>query len=256
LVAGLSLILASFLYGVFHAAGPGHGKAVLTTYLLTNRALLKRGIWIAVSAAFSQGLVAIILVYGLIWLAGWLPRDTSTAVTWSERLSYGLVFLLGAMLALRAVWRVAGPWLKPAAIDVHAQHMHDHSSCGHSHGPTSEQISKAKDWHTTVGVVLSIGLRPCSGAVVVLIFAHLLGLAWAGIGSVAAMSAGTALAVSVLAVLAVSARDWVVSIGPGGTAWGRYAGIMLSFAGGLFVMAVGWSLLSASFGPTHPLALS
>lgn len=260
LAASLGLITASFLYGIFHAAGPGHGKAVLTTYLLTNRTLVKRGIWIAVAAAFCQGLTAIIIVYGLISVAGWLPSDTTAAVTWSERLSYGLVFVVGALLAGRAAWRLLGPSalrLMPANGSAHApDHDHDHEGCGHSHGPTSEQIAGARDLSTTLGVILSIGLRPCSGAVVVLVFAHFLGLAWAGVGSVAAMSVGTAMAVSVLALLAVNARGLVVSFAPSMGNWGRYFGIAISLAGGVLVMAIGWSLLSASFGPVHPLALS
>lgn len=262
--ASFGLITASFLYGIFHAAGPGHGKAVLTTYLLTNRTLVKRGIWIAVAAAFCQGLTAIIIVYGLISLAGWLPSDTTAAVTWSERLSYGLVFLVGAFLAGRAAWRLLGltvPRLVPANGSAHSHHHshdhnHDHHGCGHSHGPTSDQIAGARDLHTTVGVILSIGLRPCSGAVVVLVFAHFLGLAWAGVGSVAAMSLGTAMAVSILALLAVNARGLVVSLAPSMGMWSRYLGIAISLAGGALVMAIGWSLLSASFGPVHPLALS
>lgn len=266
LVAGLGLVSASFLYGVFHAAGPGHGKAVLTTYLLTNRTLVRRGIWIAVAAAFCQGLTAITIVYGLISVAGWLPSDTTAAVTWSERLSYSLVFLVGAFLAGRAGWRLLGltaPKLVPANGSTHGHghrhehhHDHDHHGCGHSHGPTSDQIASARDLSTTLGVILSIGLRPCSGAVVVLIFAYFLGLAWAGIGAVAAMSLGTAIAVSTLALLAVNARGFVASYAPSMGNVGRYLGIAISIAGGLFVMAIGWSLLSASFGPVHPLALS
>ena len=67
-----------FLYGVLHAAGPGHGKAVLTTYLLTHRQQLQRGIVMGISAAMLQGISAVVLVYGLIGLAGWLPRETES----------------------------------------------------------------------------------------------------------------------------------------------------------------------------------
>ena len=82
--AALALISVSFLYGVFHAAGPGHGKVVLTTYLLTQKERAVRGIGLAAAAALCQGVTAIVLVYGLIWFAGWLPRDTSAAIAWSS----------------------------------------------------------------------------------------------------------------------------------------------------------------------------
>ena len=94
--ATTALILGSFLYGIFHAAGPGHGKAVLTSYLLSHGENLRRTLTLATLAAFCQGIVALAVVYGLIYLAGWLPRETSTAVKWSERFSFFLVTALGA----------------------------------------------------------------------------------------------------------------------------------------------------------------
>ena len=77
-----SLIGVSFLYGVFHAAGPGHGKAIVSSYLLSHRQTLRRGVALAVSASMCQGLVAVLIVYGLVYVIGWLPRDTQLAVTW------------------------------------------------------------------------------------------------------------------------------------------------------------------------------
>jgi ABC-type nickel/cobalt efflux system permease component RcnA len=60
--AAWSLIVLSFLYGVFHAAGPGHGKAVISTYLVTHKSALSRGIWLSAVASLIQGLTAIHLV--------------------------------------------------------------------------------------------------------------------------------------------------------------------------------------------------
>ena len=97
------LIGLAFLYGVFHAAGPGHGKAVIATYLATQRERLVRGVALAVLGALCQGLTAILLVYGLIGLAGWMPRETDTAVDWSERASFLLLALIGGLLVVRAV---------------------------------------------------------------------------------------------------------------------------------------------------------
>ena len=68
--AGWTLIVTSFLYGVFHAAGPGHGKAILTAYLATHRQRLLRGILMSAAAAAVQGLTAILLVFTLTKLAG------------------------------------------------------------------------------------------------------------------------------------------------------------------------------------------
>ncbi|MDF1585782.1 nickel/cobalt transporter [Marinimicrococcus flavescens] len=259
--AAMGLVTASFLYGVFHAAGPGHGKAVLSAYLLTHKESMTRGLWLAAAAALCQGLTAIVLVYGLIGLAGWLPREASTAVAWSERLSYMLVLLLGGLLAARAaralVSAVRAGIAGPARLQHH-EHEHEHGcGCGHAHTPSAEQLAGATDLRAMLGLILSIGLRPCSGAVLVLVFAHVTGLAWAGIAAVAAMSAGTALAVAGLAFLAVNARHWAVALAVGrqGRAAYRVAAALAALGGGIAIIAVGLSLMAASFAPAHPLGL-
>ncbi|MBE0529956.1 MAG: high frequency lysogenization protein HflD [Rhodospirillales bacterium] len=276
--AGWGLILASFLYGIFHAAGPGHGKAILAAYLLTHKERAAKGARLAAAAAFCQGLTAIVLVYGLIGLAGWLPRETSTATAWSERLSYALVFLVGAILAARAAAGLASelkpspvPHLRPQAATATSPHItgrnHGHHDakhhgcehdfgCGHAHGPSPAQIERAKDIRTTLGLIFSIGLRPCSGAVLVLAFAYAVNLAWAGVAAVAAMSAGTALAIASLAFLAVNVRRWAASIAGGGRSRYRAVAGVIALAGGVLVMAIGISLITASFAPSHPLGLS
>ncbi len=249
--AAWGLVLASFLYGVFHAAGPGHGKVVLTTYLLTHGTRVRRGIAMAAAAAFLQGLVAVVLVYGLIYLVGWLPRDTSGAVSWSERLSYALVAGIGLVLAVRAVRSaytlVAGR--RDGAVDSACVHDHDH-------GPTPQQLDRAKDLRTSAAVVVSIGLRPCSGSILVLVFAKALGMAWAGVGAVAAISAGTAIAVACLALLATSARNWAASAvsHSGGTGW-QIGAQGVALVGGGILIAIGGSLLADSFATSHPLGL-
>lgn len=252
LVAAGGLVLASFLYGVFHAAGPGHGKAVITTYLLTNRERLRRGVLLAVAAAFCQGVVAIVLVYGLIYVAGWLPRETSGAVSWSERLSYLLVLLLGIFL----VWR-AGRAVFAIILRRFSERQHGAADphCGHSHGPTADQIAQAADLRSSLGVVLAIGIRPCSGAIIVLVFAKAIGFAWAGIGSVAAMSIGTALTVSALAFLAVSLRNRIAATAERFTGGWYVTGEMVRLAGGATLALIGISLLTMSFTPKHPLGL-
>lgn len=245
------LIAASFLYGLFHAAGPGHGKAVVSSYLLSHKQTIRIGMWLAAGAAFMQGLVAVVIVYGLVALAGWVPRDAQGAVLWSERASFALVALLGGYLLLRAVRS-----LKNRLAGGHGHHHHDHShdhGCGHPHMPTANDAARVRDLKSALGVIVSVGIRPCSGAVIVLVFARVAGLPWAGIAAVLAMSAGTAMAVSMLAAFAVTARN-VVS----GFSWmeGDKAGLaadLAALAGGLLILFVGLTLLSAAFRPAHPI---
>ncbi len=263
IAATWGLIVAAGLYGILHAAGPGHGKVVLTTYLVTHGARLGRGVGMAAAAAACQGLVALVLVYGLIYLAGWLPRDTASAVDWTERASYALVTAIGAYLvwrAARAVYREVQARRQVAvtadAVVHDSHHHHDHDeTCDCGHIPSASQIESANDLRTMAGVVLSIGLRPCSGAVLVLVFARALDLPWAGVAAVAAMSAGTAFAVASLAFLAVYARDRVTSLlGRDGGAWALAANGIAMTGGGVLI-AVGLSLMAASFATRHPFAI-
>ena len=133
---GWTLVLMSFLYGVFHAAGPGHGKAVLTTYLLTHKNELNRGIAMGTTAALLQGVTALVLIYGLIGLAGWLPRETQTATLWVTRVSFILLASIGLYLLIRSVlsfFRSFRHW-RHQASDHHHHHNHDHAQQGHVHG--------------------------------------------------------------------------------------------------------------------------
>lgn len=257
--AAWTLIVTSFLYGVFHAAGPGHGKAILTAYLATHRERMLRGILLSAAAAGVQGLVAILLVFGLTIMAGWAARDTQSAVRWAEQFSFGLVAVLGGYLlyrAARGLWRsFATPEYERHPHEHAHGHGHQHDHCGHSHMPTPDQMDAARDVRTMVGVVLSIGIRPCSGAVLVLAVANVFGIAWAGIAAVAAMSFGTAIAVAALALVVLSARQLVASMV---TTEGRrlaIAGQFAAFAGGTIILVLGISLLAGSFGPAHPLGL-
>ncbi|WP_017941519.1 MULTISPECIES: nickel/cobalt transporter [unclassified Thioalkalivibrio] len=258
-----ALILVSLLYGIFHAAGPGHGKAVISAYLLTQPQNLRRGILLSTVSALAQGVTAIVLVGVLIGLFGWLARDTLGQVRTLEIASFALVAMLGLWLmarALRHAWRLHRAH---RAASVHG-HDHDHGDThGHEHDPdcgcgTPHHVDPDHRG-TWWGTVLAVGIRPCSGAVLIMAVSAALGLAWAGVAAVLAMSLGTAATVSVLATLAVSARDWTRRwLGP--TRMGRltYIGPALGLAGGGVIALIGLSLVlgAIAYQPVaHPLGI-
>jgi nickel/cobalt exporter len=311
------LVGLSFAYGIFHAAGPGHGKAVISSYMLANEVALRRGIMLSFVSAFLQALTAI-LVMALVFL---VLRGTSvsmTDATWFlEVASYALITLFGAWL----LWQKAGPRLLAlfgvnSAYSLSAAHAHSHSShshghghahahsqahslaahahghshaeahshaehdhshhdhahdhhdhhghddhhghahvhaagevcetCGHSHAPDPAMLSGDRfSWKTAWSAVAAVGLRPCSGALIVLTFAFLNGLFVGGVLSVFAMAVGTAITVSVLATMAVTAKNWAVAYAGDGRAGNRvHATIEIAGAGLVFVL--GLLLLSAS----------
>lgn len=214
--AFLLLAGVSFLYGVFHAVGPGHGKAVITSYLLVSRQTVKRGIAIALAAALMQGLVAIAVVLVVAVILRATAVEMTHATDWFEIISYALVVAVGAWL----LWsRTFGRQHHHGhAAHAHADHDHHHNhdghhhdetcnACGHSHAPDprllAQPLTASRAWAAT----LAVGIRPCSGAIIVLVFALSQRLLVAGVGSVLAMSLGTFITVSSLAVLAVTAKD-------------------------------------------------
>ena len=250
--AAWGLITASLLYGVFHAAGPGHGKAVIAAYLLSQESHLWRGLRLAVAASFLQGAVALALIYGLVYGADWLPHDARATVAWSEQASFVLLAAVGLVLVVRNARAVVASGRHPAIAPIGTGLCSD-PACSHVLVPNQRQVAQAVGWRGMAAVVLSIGLRPCTGAVLVLALAISLSLPWAGVASVAAMSAGTAATVSALAVLTVSARKWAfVLLGHRAPGLERGARVVAAL-GGVLIAALALSLLLDSFGPSHPL---
>jgi ABC-type nickel/cobalt efflux system permease component RcnA len=266
------LVGLSFAYGVFHAAGPGHGKAVISSYMLANEVALRRGILLSLLSAILQGVTAI-LVMAAVFL---MLRGTSvsmTDATWVlEIASYALVtgfglWLLWRKAGLRLVARFGGrPAHSLSAGTPHdhahhdhahhdhgqAHHHHGHShgpgeECDHAHMPDPELIGGDRfDWRTAWTAIGAVGLRPCTGALIVLSFAFLNGLWIAGIVSVLAMSLGTAITVSVLATLAVTAKNWAVAISGGGSQRGNAIHVAIEIFGAALVFLLGLTLLTAS----------
>lgn len=254
--AAWSLIVLSFLYGVFHAAGPGHGKAVISTYLLTHKSVVSRGVWLSVVAALAQGVTAIVLVLVLVGLVGWTRKDAQGAVGTLETVSFGLIAVLGLGLAARALWSIARALLPVGAATLAAagaSHHHEAAgaaACGHSHIPQPSQLSEPLSLKTLAAIVLPIGIRPCSGAVLVLLFAEVLGLRWAGIAAVLAMSVGTAVTVATLAVLTVNFRRLAAVLAGGSARHLALAAQVVALLGGIIIATLGATLFFGSLGPS------
>lgn len=274
------LVGLSFLYGVFHAAGPGHGKAVISSYMLANEVALRRGILLSFISAFLQALSAIFII-GLTFL---VLRGTSvsmTDATWFlETASYALVAAFGAWL----LWQK----LRPAAVrpayslssaTVSAPASHDHpgmvrlrsrhaatdapirphrfvassheagdvcATCGHAHAPDPAMLAGDRfDWRIAWSAVAAVGIRPCTGALIVLTFAFLNGLWLGGLMSVLAMALGTAITVSILATIAVTAKNWAVAIAGSGRT-GNIVHRTIEIGGAALVLLLGLTLLAAS----------
>ena len=262
----LSLLMVSFLYGVFHAAGPGHGKVILSTYLATQPSRLRQAITLSALAALLQALVAIGLIGVTGWLLGMSARQAQGWSLWLDRSSFLLVALMGAYLALRAarqLWPLRKPRptiairrLRPqlarekSELDLlraaTTRHEQADCGCGHAHAPSPEQLASAQSWRSLVGICLSMGLRPCSGALLLLVLARVMEHFWLGAAATLAMAVGTAITVSLLALLSQKARHLALRMaaGKGNQTLARVSQLM-ALLGGIVLMAVGGSLMSA-----------
>jgi len=232
MTAARTLMLLSFLYGVFHAAGPGHGKAVISAWVLATENELKRGIAIAAMSALFQALTAIAIVSALLFFvqsASAMARDVAGFL---ESASYLMIAGLGFYLVWGAFSKRShepahAPVLAPLHASMHAPakvrgerqfelvsrprtageiaHVHD-EHCGHAHAPEPAQLRGVWSWGRAMTLAFAVGLRPCTGALLVLIFSWSLGLYWAGVLSTLVMAFGVFITIAVVTSLAVYAK--------------------------------------------------
>jgi ABC-type nickel/cobalt efflux system permease component RcnA len=264
------LLGLSFLYGIFHAAGPGHGKAVISSYVVANEETWRRGVALSFASAFLQALVAVVLVGVAAVLLGATARGMGEAVRYIEIVSYALITLLGArLLWTKGRAAVATFYGLQAEHDEfqhavahahahshapahhhghdHAHHDHDHhhdAHCGHSHGPEPKDLAGPGGWQRGLAAIVAVGLRPCSGAILVLVFALAQGIFWAGIAATFLMGLGTAITVATIAVIAVGAQGWARRLASSQPGTGTLAMRGLEVAAALFVFLFGLALLT------------
>ena len=258
-----TLLGISFAYGIFHAAGPGHGKAVISSYLVANQETARRGIVLSFASALLQSLVAVVVVGIFAWLLNATAKTMCGAEKAIEIASYALIAAFGA----RLVWTKGGSFIRalqaePApALAVAAHHHHDHGHhhhghdhhhdhdhvhdehCGHSHGPTPSELAGPGGWQRGLSAIVAVGLRPCSGAILVLVFALAQGLFWAGIAATFVMGLGTAITVAAIAIVAVSARGLAQRLSGGRDGGGTLIMRGIEFGAAGLVLLFGLGLL-------------
>ncbi len=247
--AGWLLAFLSFAYGIFHAAGPGHGKAVISSYVLASEDTLKKGILLSFASAFAQALTAILIVCGVAVVFNLTSIAMQQTARWLEIASYVMVTAMGAWL----LWVKA---FRPMLLGAPAGHDHVHlpgedgacGTCGHVHAPTAEMAAGRLTPGRALSIILAIGLRPCSGALIVLVFALSQGMILAGIASTLAMAVGTGITVSLLATLAVGAKGLAARLAGSDGVWAYrvHRGIEIAAAAAVFLL--GLTLLIAMIG--------
>ncbi|MEA2903433.1 MAG: nickel/cobalt transporter (NicO) family protein [Alphaproteobacteria bacterium] len=308
-----SLLGVSFLYGVFHAAGPGHGKAVISSYVVANDETWRRGVVLSFASAILQALVAVVVVAIFAALLRATASTMRSAVDWIELVSYALIVGIGLRLlwvkgrALVGAARMLGrPKAKAGAAvpqhvpahdthdhhahghdahdhahdhhahdhdhahhdhdhaahahddhshhghgpqpDAHAHHDHNHgddaSAWGHAHAPEPQELAGPGGWSRGLSAIVAVGMRPCSGAIIVLVFALTQGLFWAGVAATFIMGLGTAVTVAAIATVAVGARTWAGRFAGARSGYGMLALRGIEVTAALAIIAFGALLLT------------
>ncbi len=238
--AAWTLMGISFAYGIFHAAGPGHGKAVISSYMVANNETWRRGIALSFASAILQAFTAVAIVGIAAVLLGATAHVMGNAVRAIEMVSYALIILIG----LRLLWVKGRAFLRLLRPQKHKHHDHAHGhdhhhrghghdrdhahdlahdhdhgdeahAWGHAHAPEPSEL-KGPHWlRRGLSAIVAVGLRPCSGAIIVLVFALAQGLFWIGVASTFVMGLGTAITVACVAMLAVAARGFAGRLAKG-----------------------------------------
>lgn len=267
LAAAWTLVLLSFGYGVFHAAGPGHGKVVISAWLLATESELKRGILISAMSAVIQALTAIAIVGAILLLVSGVKSATEATANFLESASYALIGVMGLYLI----------WTAFRAGHVHAlararhgtNHLHhfddfqpmqasdavhvDGPDCGHAHVPEAKDVRGAWSLSRAFTLAFAVGIRPCTGALLVLIFANTLGLYWVGILSTFAMALGTFLTVSVIAAIAVYSKKFAIRMARKDERWLNWLGFGLRLCGGAAIAGLGTIMFLGSLGTSNAM---
>lgn len=239
-----SLLLVGFAYGVFHAAGPGHGKSVISAYLVADEKALRKGFTLSFAAALVQALVAILIVGTVNLLLRATASTMNTLAMNVELASFVAVALLGAVIT----WRKSGKVLGVLALARNPLATTHEEACDHVHLPPPEELDRLTRWRDMAGVALAAGIRPCAGALIVLVFSLAQGLFAAGIAATFAMALGTALTTSAIAAIAVFAKTLALRLAGGRGATGAIVIAGLELLAAAFVLVLGASLLIGLWG--------
>lgn len=226
---GLWLLTGAFFYGVLHAIGPGHGKFIVATYLSTNKESETAARMVPLLGSLMQGVSAILFVFILAVGFNLASGDLSESRWYVEKISAVLIGGFGAYIIWRAVKS-----LQPRALRIRSlTHVHD-AQCGCAHHGVG--VSTQGDWKTRLGVILAIGARPCSGAIMILLFSNALGIVTWGMAAVMTMAFGTALSIMGLSLAVRYARNRTAALF--GSESGRLRWLVpgLKIAGGVALM--------------------
>ncbi len=225
---------ATAAYGFFHALGPGHGKVLIGGAALASGVTLKRLSVLTVLSSLAQAATAIVLVGGLVFLLQMQSGDLAAMTErWLAPASYAAIAVIGAVLVFRGA-RI----LHRMGQARHAAH----GCCGHAHGPSVTEVATLHSARDAVALIASIAIRPCTGALFVLVIAARFDAFAVGCLAVITMGFGTAAFNLTVATSGVAAR-WLAAFGARDRTAMQTVSATLHVTGGTLIVAMSMGML-------------
>ncbi len=215
LIAGLAV---AFLYGVVHALGPGHGKFVVVSYFLSRKARIWRGLLMGLQISLTHVTAAIVLMLLADWSLKQVLGGGAGEMRGARLVSYGATAAVGLTMFARAL---------RASQDGHDTHQHSEGDRSAAHGGKQQGLFS-----------FCVGLVPCTGALLIMLFAVANNLVFAGSLMVASIAIGMAITMSALGILGILARQALVSRLESAPRGGGRLARVLECAGALFILAI------------------
>ncbi len=273
--AAMALITLSFTYGLLHSLGPGHGKVIVTTYLATHPSKVKNSLAITVIASLMQALVAISLVSLLVFVFNYSMREVNAKAELVISFSFICLVVLGGYIIYRAAKQLITINKKSSAPKISftkfsaatskpivglnrkptTENHGSNCGCGHQHFADAKTINNASTLREYAALIFSIGIRPCTGAIMVLLFANMLDMYWLGMVSAVVMAIGTAFTISVIALLTVTGKKIVHRYlsTQAKKQHLAFSGLLLQCVGGAFLLVMGLLLFSGQSSTLSPV---
>ncbi|MEH6452679.1 MAG: nickel/cobalt transporter [Psychromonas sp.] len=276
--AAFALSSLSFTYGVLHSLGPGHGKVIVTTYLATHPSKVKMSLLLTVLASLMQALVAIVIVSLLVFVFNFSMREVNAKVEVLISFSFICLMLLGSYIIYRALVQIISQikqnktasastvsftafkptTSKPSSLIKQGTAEHLHSAdcgCGHQHVVDPNTLNNASSVNQYIAVIFSIGIRPCTGAIMVLLFANMLEMYWLGVVSALLMAVGTACTISTIALLTVAGKKIIYRYLTTKTAKQKlnFSSLLLQSVGGALLLITGLLMFSGQSVSMSPI---
>lgn len=245
-----AILLISFLYGVFHAIGPGHGKVVTASYFAANRAKVIEGFTLSFMISTVQAISAIVIVGGLALVFGFGPTRVVQNVTYVEAASDVLIVLVGLWIAFAGLTGRThnhdhGHEHGHGHDHAHDAHGRDHHGHAHAHAAAAARPRRSRLW-TMFGAAFASGIRPCTGAILVLLFTLAQGIFFVGVLGAFVMSLGVFLMLALLSIATIYIRRAVASTGHSRPGLAAFAHRAAGTLGGLLIAAFGILLFFGS----------